>query len=285
MKANSKFTNKSSSFWAYAKLLSEKLGYSAGGQILCYSYDQATNKLNDLNIQVDNRLLSEVLEYLQYRSKTLNAHKDYLMNVEQARETFKKVRKVYDDNSFTSSQPFNKQKAEKKDYAYFTCMINTITEERIRLFCNQNNLQYGHDLGFNSDPKNLSYVTNKSNDLVGIMSRRFDGAFPSIVNPILIWEIKEYYYTTTFGSRIADGVYETQLDGHEIKNISEETDQNIYHIYFIDDYNTWWNMGKSYLCRIVDMLHMGLVDEVLFGKEIFKEWPNTLDTILKNYYT
>ena len=30
-----------------------------------------------------------------------------------------------------------------------------------------------------------------------------------------LWEIKEYYYTTTFGSRVADGVYETLLDGLE----------------------------------------------------------------------
>lgn len=70
---------------------------------------------------------------------------------------------------------------------------------------------------------NLSYVLNVNKELEGIMSRRFDGAFPSTINPILIWEIKEYYYTTTFGSRIADGVYETQLDGYEIKTIREET--------------------------------------------------------------
>jgi hypothetical protein len=115
------------------------------------------------------------------------------------------------------------------------------------------------------------------------MSRRFDGAFPSTVNPILIWEIKEYYYTTTFGSRIADGVYETQLDGYEIKTIREETQKNIRHIYFIDDYNTWWNMGKSYLCRIIDMLHMGLVDEVIMGKEVFERWPQILRTVLNQY--
>ena len=26
--------------------------------------------------------------------------------------------------------------------------------------------------------------------------------------------------------------------------------------------------GRSYLCRIIDMLHMGYVDEVLFGEEV-----------------
>ena len=49
----------------------------------------------------------------------------------------------------------------------------------------------------------------------------------------------------------------------------------------IDDHFTWWDCGRSYLCRIVDMLHMGYVDEVLFGHEVIerlpalvKEWAN-----------
>ena len=42
---------------------------------------------------------------------------------------------------------------------------------------------------------------------------------------------------------------------------------------FVDDYHTWWQQGKSYLCRIIDMLHMGLVDEVLFGREVLTRWP------------
>lgn len=286
MKANERFLNKNSSFWAYAKLLSEQLGYSKRGkdQVLYYTYPQAKEKLEQLNINVNEPLLLEVLEYLEYRSITLNNHKLKLMNVDQAREKFKQIQVIHNDNNFVSAQPFNKQSGLKKDFAYFTCMINTITEFTIRSFCKENNLQYGYDLSFDSDPKSLSYTTNHNQDLLSIMSRRFDGALPSTKNPIVIWEIKEYYYTTTFGSRIADGVYETQLDGYEIKNIREENDRNIYHIYFIDAYHTWWGKGKSYLCRIVDMLHMGLVDEVLFGNEIFQEWPDSLKEILTENY-
>ncbi len=33
-----------------------------------------------------------------------------------------------------------------------------------------------------------------------------------------VWEIKEYYDSITFGSRIADGVYETMLDGKSLQN-------------------------------------------------------------------
>ncbi len=36
---------------------------------------------------------------------------------------------------------------------------------------------------------------------------------------------------------------------------------------------TWWKCGRSYLCRIIDMLHMGYVDEVIFGKEVIERIP------------
>lgn len=53
---------------------------------------------------------------------------------------------------------------------------------------------------------------------VRTLARRVDGAFPSVINPVAIWEVKEYYHTTTFGSRVADGVYETLLDGMELED-------------------------------------------------------------------
>ena len=41
----------------------------------------------------------------------------------------------------------------------------------------------------------------------------------------------------------------------------------------VDAKYTWWDCGKSYLCRIIDMLHMGYVDEVLFGREVVERIP------------
>jgi hypothetical protein len=100
-----------------------------------------------------------------------------------------------------------------------------------------------------------------------------DGAFPRVVNPTAIWEIKEYYYTTTFGSRVADGVYETLLDGMELTELLTSNDRKVHHLLVIDDHFTWWQCGRSYLCRIIDMLHMGLVDEVIFGREVLTRLP------------
>jgi hypothetical protein len=42
----------------------------------------------------------------------------------------------------------------------------------------------------------------------------------------------------------------------------------------IDAHDTWWNQGKSYLCRVIDMLHMGYIDEVLFGNEVIERLPS-----------
>jgi hypothetical protein len=122
------------------------------------------------------------------------------------------------------------------------------------------------------DPRILTTVT-RENAPLRTLARRIDGAFTSPVNPVAVWEVKEYYYTTTFGSRIADGVYESLLDGMELEEIRENENIHIRHYLMVDAYETWWEMGRSYLCRMVDMIHMNYVDEILFGREVIEELP------------
>lgn len=97
--------------------------------------------------------------------------------------------------------------------------------------------------------------------------------FLRLGNPIALWEIKEYYYTTTFGSRVADGVYETLLDGMELEELREHEGIDVDHLLMVDAHYTWWDCGKSYLRRMIDMLHMGYVDEILFGYEVVERLP------------
>ena len=47
----------------------------------------------------------------------------------------------------------------------------------------------------------------------------------------------------------------------------------IDHYLFVDSHFSWWGQGKSYLCRLIDLLNMGLVDEVLFGAEVMQRLP------------
>lgn len=81
----------------------------------------------------------------------------------------------------------------------------------------------------------------------------------------------------------ADGVYETLLDGLELEELREHEHIDIEHYLFIDAYLTWWKMGKPYLCRIIDMLHMGYIDEVLFGYEVVEELPRMVKEWLALY--
>ena len=52
----------------------------------------------------------------------------------------------------------------------------------------------------------------------------------------------------------------------ELEELREHEGINIKHYLILDARYTWWDCGRSYLCRIIDMLHMGYVDEVLFGR-------------------
>src|SRR5208282_766488 len=88
------------------------------------------------------------------------------------------------------------------------------------------------------DPHSLTTVTRAGIPL-RTLARRVDGGFPSTVNPIAVWEIKEYYYTTTFGSRVADGVYETLLDGMELAELREKEGIHVLHYLFVDAHYTW----------------------------------------------
>lgn len=59
----------------------------------------------------------------------------------------------------------------------------------------------------------------------------------------------------------------------ESEELAASEKVNVLHYLMIDAHYTWWGCGKSYLCRIVDMLHMGYVDEVLVGKEAISRLP------------
>lgn len=197
-------------------------------------------------------------EYFEYRAKILNNFVEpRLMNAERAKNEFEKLKSHLNP---TCPIPMNKQKGSMKAPAYLTAIINMIIEHE------------SNGMPCDYDPRELTTITRNGKP-VRTLARRVDGAFPSPINPIAIWEIKEYYYTTTFGSRVADGVYETLLDGMELEELRNAEGIDVKHYLMLDAHYTWWECGKSYLCRIIDMLHMGYIDEVLFGYEVIEALP------------
>jgi hypothetical protein len=279
MKANSKFENLDLEFWANVKLLNQRLGYTIKktkknpeGGFAVPSIENIENVFSEEGLStkmlIENGKLTDfgqsIVDYMKYRGDILTNHVEpNLMNKDQAKKLFYEMKKA---NKPNCPLPMNKQKKEKKDYSFLTGLVNMIIEK------NKGNLNCDYD------PKELTAIT-KNGFPIRTLSRRVDGAFPSVIDPKAIWEIKEYYYTTTFGSRVADGVYETQLDGWELWETKENTGIEVEHYLFVDDYYTWWVMGRSYLCRLIDSIHMGLVTEVIFGKEVITRLPQ----LVKNW--
>lgn len=276
MRAFEQFYDMSEDFWAFIKYISENLGYTKrGAGVKCYTETEIENLCRKKGILSEPWEIQAAAEYSNMRADLLNNFVEkVLMTGEEAKTEFAKWKQWHRMYEYQCKLPMNKQKGALRQIAYFTAIINILAEKTIKEELNT------CDKGFDDDPRSLMYVTDVNNSIVGASSRRFDGAFPSIENPALVWEIKEYYYATTFGSRVADGVYETQLDGFEFKEIHNRTGHKIYHVLFIDAYDTWWRKGKSYLCRLVDALNSGVVDEVIVGKEVFKRWPDLLRDII-----
>lgn len=280
MQAFQEFRGMPSSFWAMIKYVSETLGYTVRGRgvIRTYTNDEILHLLKSSDIYARYETIEMARQYFDRRADLLNNFvQQNLMDAVAAKNSFETIYEdLYLKNDFKCKLPMNKQKGAMKQVAFFTAIINIITEDVIR-----HSSVYNGTLGFDDDPRGFIYVFDDNRHMIGGSSRRFDGAYPSKINPRIVWEIKEYYYATTFGSRVADGVYETQLDGYEFKDISQRSGKPITHVFFLDAYKTWWIDGKSYLCRIIDILNSGLVDEVIVGKEVFTRWPELLESIIE----
>ncbi len=280
MQAFDSFRSKDASFWAFVKYISENLGYTERGKGLVKKYPISEIKLlcTEHNINASEETIINAMKYSEMRADLLNKYAEtMLMDSAMASKEFQKWEKIHRANHYYCKLPMNKQKGAMKQVAFFTAIVNIITEKTIREATGNT-----YPLGFDDDPHGLAYFQDDDGRIIGITSRRFDGAYPSIESPKLVWEIKEYYYATTFGSRVADGVYETQLDGFEFKELYDRTGKKIYHVLFIDAYRTWWVQGKSYLCRLVDAMNSGVVDEVIVGREVLVRWPKLLHSIIES---
>lgn len=276
MKANDLFKSQGHDFWAIVKYASEQAGYTIrktrknpNSALRVLDVRDIKSKLAERNLDVgaySDAMYQLASDYIAYRARVLTEEVEpALMTRDSARECFDEVKKRVNP---TLAATMNRQKGLKRHEAYLSSLVAMFAEEA-----------FGPQ-GFVNDAQKLAILT-RDNVLQAIFSRRFDGVIPSTRDPIAIWEVKEYYGTTSFGSRVADGVYETLLDGYEINAFENAYGRRILHYLFVDDRFTWWGMGKSYLCRMIDMLHTGHVDEIFFGRQVVTQWPSTLQELKK----
>lgn len=267
MLPDSRFLNQPKSFWANVRTISQHLGYTKNKQVKVHDLETIVKALTDLDLGSQHVIDSGgdptgmgqmLIDYFAYRADLLNnTVEPRLMDAAKAEALYKKIKAR---TKSTLPVIMNKQKGKKKKPLYLTNMVNWLIDDNT------------DGLPFDSDPNELTTFTRADAPL-RTMARRVDGAFSSAVNPVAIWEYKEYYHTTTFGSRVADGVYETLLDGMELEELRTEAGVECKHYLFLDAHYTWWELGRSYLCRVIDMMHMGYVDEVVVGTEIEERVP------------
>lgn len=275
MRADPRFLAQPREFWAYVRTISQEVGYTkrrnarTGAEASVCVPELADVRCKFHRLRLDTSAIADdsgaltdfgrrLFGYFEFRAAVLNATvREQLMRKEDAEAEFKRLKATLEPQC---PLPMNKQTGAKKTHAFLSGIVNMLIEASIG------------DAPCDYDPRSLTMITRDALPL-RTLSRRVDGAFPSVVDPVAIWEIKEYYYTTTFGSRVADGVYETLLDGMELEELRAAGRSKVWHVLFIDDYYTWWECGRSYLCRMIDMLHMGYVDEIVFGREVLTRLP------------
>lgn len=106
--------------------------------------------------------------------------------------------------------------------------------------------------------------------------RRLDGALPSLLNPVGLWEIKEYWggkaSRSRGGSKMSDAIYECQLVGAELRAFEDLGGPRVRHYAMLDGADQW-AARRSDLRRAVDLLCSGLLDALLVGNEVLDEWP------------
>lgn len=287
MRASEFWRNQDEQFWAYVRVISEKRHYAKRGadSIAVYSRAECKEALDalgrDPSVLDHGDLGDRLVEYFRYRASELNdGARENLMITEEAEELFEQIvsdsctwsQDVYDrqgklvavnygvKGGVDVRVPMNKQTGVKRAPAFLTGCVSILFSRELA------------GRTFEDDPRRLP-VVDRDGELFAAMSRRLDGAYPSSINPRALWEIKEYYYTTTFGSKISDAVYISQLDGHERHEIVAATGQPIDLYLFVDAYGTWWTKGKAYLCRLVDAVNKGVVDELVVGRECVEAIP------------
>ena len=215
MKANLRFLSQPKEFWANVRTISQEVGYTERGKdaIKIPSLQSVREEFSKLGLSTahiadDDNTLTDfgqcLFDYFAFRATILNGTvRHHFMKKDSALVEFMRLKKQLKPKC---PLPMNKQKAEKKNYAFLTGIVNMLIEANVG------------SAPCDYDPRSLTTITHNAMPL-RTLARRVDGAFPSVINPIAIWEIKEYYYTTTFGSRVADGVYETLLDGMELEEL------------------------------------------------------------------
>lgn len=156
MKAHSEFLNEDKNFWAYVRLISQEAGYTKHKKIKIPTEDNILEILEKFDLhdkklfsksQAINTFKKRLTNYFTQRANDLNNFVEpLLMDSDEAKLNFEKL---YNLKEYKCKIPMNKQKGEKKNFAYFTGIINMIIENNI------------NHMPCDFDPRRLTIFTKK----------------------------------------------------------------------------------------------------------------------------
>jgi len=185
LKANPDFLRQPQEFWAHIRTISQEIGYTdrKTSQLKVPSLTEIKKAFDKLNLKADHVAQLDgtltpfgkvLMDYFEHRAYALN-------NIVQSQFMNKDTAKIEFDKLYASLNPkcplqMNKQKGDKRNHAFLTGMVNMLIESNIG------------EAPCDYDPRSLTTITHDSMPF-RTLARRVDGAFPSVVNPIAIWEI------------------------------------------------------------------------------------------------
>ncbi len=178
---------------------------------------------------------------------------------------------------FPFGPQFNKQSGDMSHELYISSLVGLIFLDKL--------LNNGKFNGFDYDPGKYNIFTKQDTTPLLSMTRRMDGAYPTSVNPNFVWEVKEYFDNKTYGSRVNDSIFETNLSGFECNLLKElKPGHELNHFIFLDGFYCFKKMGQALLLRYIDSFFQGLVDDIIVGTDVNNYWPDISNSIITNSY-
>lgn len=117
-----------------------------------------------------------------------------------------------------------------------------------------------------------------------VTARRLDGAISSLINPFVVWEIKEYWgggEGKAGGSKMSDAVYECHLVGLELRAFEDRSGAAaVRHVVFVDG-RQQWQARRSDLLRLLDLEAQGLIDRLVVGRDVETVWESALEAMVR----
>jgi len=223
---------------------------------------ESAAKIGEAKLKLGPEISKLLIAYLEFRTTLWDARGKMLRTEAEANAFCVKAFKESPKTTQTKNQDHHQ--SSKAMVLTTTRMAEAVCQE------------YGIAIDPNPQTRCVWLVAQK----LHVTARNLDGAVPGLLNPILIWEIKEYWGTTSGGSKMSDAVYECALVGRELRDFERRTGHHVDHVVLLDGKDQWTSR-KSDLLRFCDLYYQGIVDELIIGREIETHWRPYLKSVIE----